>query len=121
MPRLSSARFSRWQTKLLGFFRQSFTLFARLCPQRRAVHVQIESSTFMSQAADSCRPVGRVKGMNAGADEIFRILVVRRMAVYQFVGDGHFASFSRDGSFLPNDHSHKTSYTLPHQPFSQVA
>ena len=40
------------------------------------------------------------------ANQIFRFLVIGQQAVYQF------APFLKDGSFLPNNRFHKTSYPL---------
>ena len=46
------------------------------------------------------------------AYEVFWLFVVSQQGIYEFVAYGHFSSFLKDGSFLPKDRLHKTSYTL---------
>jgi hypothetical protein len=45
-------------------------------------------------------------------NEVFLRFVISQQAVYEFVAYGHYSSFSKYGSFLPNNRLHKNSYTL---------
>jgi hypothetical protein len=58
------------------------------------------------------KPFGELLEQAVLAYEVFGLFVVSQQAVDEFVAYGHFASFLKDGSFLPKDRLHKNSYTL---------
>jgi hypothetical protein len=45
-------------------------------------------------------------------NEVFLRFVISQQAVYEFVAYGRYSSFSKYGSFLPNNRLHKNPYTL---------